>query len=508
MKRSAIRKDAEKVQKIDERDLNTLLFFSSLQMESHRSSEQPFDDLYLYSDQPFMSSSYESFGPTHPSLQTSHSLTVDNFHHDSTSQQHTRHFIFHFLKEDDERFFATFPEAAKAAAQQQQQQWLVLGRDYRDFNGSAAFNLSANHGTYAYPSPTSPVHPSNVVDVMEGGQGTYPAPYATSASSSHASFPYTVDPNSCNDVPLEGYNQLSESAPARQGVVTPVSNFANSSFYPPLSSEVHPNIHGLQHDSIMPLSLPSPISAHASGQSPQLLRLESPTMNFLRSPSEMTETLFSPIDSHHPQMYSLSPEAILAHSSASPSPTLLPRLPSTLSPVSMVTPTEQLTLPPVPQDPQSDSEPLADDSSGASSSKTVLTKPSVRRKRRRNLSEELQSSNSSKSGSTRSYVYGKIPLPKPTPPPAPKASKSRPAASSSSSQSEKKSLALACFFCRGRKIACGPQDPNSADLRISYGKSTRDAQEKVSGAQLELSCRQRVSVSCTKVGYFQHIVKL
>ncbi|KAJ3928314.1 MAG: hypothetical protein NXY57DRAFT_1021757 [Lentinula lateritia] len=479
-------------------------------MESHRSSEQPFDDLYPYSDQPFMSSSYESFDPTHPSLQTSHSPTVDNFHHDSTSQQHTRHFVFHqekfesnsfaqFLKEDDERFFATFPEAAKAAAQQQQQQWLVLGRDYRDFNGSAAFNLSANHGTYAYPSPTSPVHPSNVVDVMERGQGTYPAPYATSASSSHASFPYTLDPNSCNDVPLEGYNQLSESLSARQGVVTPVSNFANSSFYPPLSSEVHPNIHGLQHDSIMPLSLPSPISAHASGQSPQLLRLQSPTMNFLRSPSEITETLFSPLESHHSQMYSLSPEAILAHSPASPSPTLLPRLPSTLSPVSMVTPPEQLTLPPVPQDPLSDSEPLADDSNGASSSKTVLTKPSVRRKRRRNLSEELQSSNSSKSGSTRSYVYGKIPLPKPTPPPAPKASKSRPAASSSSSQNEKKSLALACFFCRGRKIACGPQDPNSADrtcnqchrrsLKCEYPTESRRGMRKRKSVVLNSSFR-------------------
>ncbi|KAJ4485964.1 hypothetical protein J3R30DRAFT_1427049 [Lentinula aciculospora] len=453
-------------------------------MPTRRSSEQSFEDFYLYPSQPFMSSSssHDFFSSVHhPSQQTSHSTVR---HPESTSsQQQTRHFVYsqdnesnsfaQFLKEDDERFFATFPEAAKAAAQQQQQQWLVLGNNYRDFHGSAAFNLSANNGTYAYPSPTSPVHASNVVDVIPGSQGIYPALYADSASSSHASFPYTLDPSSCDGVPPENeYIQHSESVPVPPDVIQPASPFTTAPFYSQPIAEDHPDIHVLQHDSIMPLSLPSPSSVHASGQSrsPQLLRLGSPPMNFLRSSSEMSETVFSPMEAHHSQMYSLSPEAMIA---PSPSPTLS-FLPSTLSPVSMATPPEQLTLPPLPSDPQSDSEPLADDSSGASSSKTVLTKPSIRRKRRRNLSEELQS-NSSRSA----------PRPRPV--------------NSSSSQSEKKSLALACFFCRGRKIACGPQDPNSADrtcnqchrrsLKCEYPTESRRGMRKRKSVVLNSSFR-------------------
>ncbi|KAJ3750588.1 hypothetical protein DFH05DRAFT_1518729 [Lentinula detonsa] len=435
-------------------------------MASRRSSEQVFDDLYPYSDLPFMPFSYNTFGSNHQAMQQTSHPTAVNIHHDSTSsQQQTRHSIYsqelepnafaQFLKEDDDLFYATFPDAAKAAAQQQQQQMFILGNDYREFHGSAAFNLSANHGTYAYPSPVSPVHASNVLDVTEGTRG-YSGSYATSASSSHAPFPYTLDPSSCGGIPPEsGYNHLSESVSVLQDVIQPQPDFAAASFYTQANSEVHSDIPILQHDSIGPLSLPSPTSAK-----PQMLRLDSPSMTFLRSPSEMTESVFSPMETHHSHMYSLSPEAIIALPPPSPSPTL-PLLPSALSPISMMTPPEQLTLPPLPPDPQSDSEPLADDSSGASSSKAVLTKTSFRRKRRRNLSEELQSTSSKTGSSTRSYVYGKIPLPKPTPPSIPKAPKPRPA--STSSQSDKKSLALACFFCRGRKIACGPQDPNSAD---------------------------------------------
>ncbi|KAF9270070.1 hypothetical protein L218DRAFT_1071561 [Marasmius fiardii PR-910] len=59
----------------------------------------------------------------------------------------------------------------------------------------------------------------------------------------------------------------------------------------------------------------------------------------------------------------------------------------------------------------------------------------------------------------RSYVY-KIPLPKPNHIPVPRVPKRRP---TTPQTNEKKNLALACFFCRGRKIACGPHDPNSSD---------------------------------------------
>ncbi|KAE9408251.1 hypothetical protein BT96DRAFT_28458 [Gymnopus androsaceus JB14] len=167
-------------------------------------------------------------------------------------------------------------------------------------------------------------------------------------------------------------------------------------------------------------------------------------------PPESDFPVFPPVASHHSRMYSLSPEAVVAGSPTSPTP-----LQSSLSPVAMVPQPEQLSLPPLPPESQSDSEQPADDPSGSSSSKAVLPRTSAKRKRRHNLSEELQ--NDPSSGSPRAYM-GKIPLPKPTSTPVPKAPKSRLA-----SQSEKKSLSLACFFCRGRKIACGPQDPNSAD---------------------------------------------
>ncbi|KAJ3754432.1 hypothetical protein EV360DRAFT_86855 [Lentinula raphanica] len=438
-------------------------------MATRPSNQQPSDDFYSYHSQ-LMHSSYDSYlSMNHPLQQTVHPTAVDDTHHESTSSQlQTRQYVYsqehesnsfaQFLREDDERFFATFPEA-KAAQQPHNQQWTILGNDYRDFHGSAAFSLSANHGTFnAYPSPTSPVHAvhaTNVVDVPEGSHG-YPS---YGSSSSHAPFQYTLDPSSCGSIPLENeYSSLPGSVPGPQDVVQVPRDFGASSFYTSANQQVHPDLAVLQHDNLMPVS---PISAHPSRNlhSPDMLRLESPPMNFLRSPSELTEPLFSPMETHHSHMYSLSPEAIIPHAPASPSPPL-PVLPSALSPVSMVTPTEQLTLPPLPLDNQSDSEPLADDSSGESSSRTVLPKPSVKRKRRRNPSEELQNSTLSASGSTRNYVYGKIPLAKPTPPPsAPKVLKSRPA----SSQNDKKSLALACFFCRGRKIACGPQDPNSAD---------------------------------------------
>ncbi|KAF5375136.1 hypothetical protein D9758_000418 [Tetrapyrgos nigripes] len=77
------------------------------------------------------------------------------------------------------------------------------------------------------------------------------------------------------------------------------------------------------------------------------------------------------------------------------------------------------------------------------------SKPSLKRRRPTDYPPPRESS--------RSYNFFKIPLEKHSQPPAPKISKTRTPAQ------EKKSLALACFFCRGRKIACGRQDPNSPD---------------------------------------------
>ncbi|KIK70832.1 hypothetical protein GYMLUDRAFT_32901 [Collybiopsis luxurians FD-317 M1] len=404
-------------------------------MAAHSPYEQSFQPLYPYPNQ-----LYEE-----PSPSPSHQTRPSSYFQDKSNSSPNLTPFAQFLKEDDDRFYATFPAARP-------HNWVILGDDYRSFSGGAGFN--ANHGIYA--SPTSPVHAPNVLDVMHQ---EYPSPYHDPDPCSHTPYSYTLDPSSCGGIPSdEPYNHLTESVPLSQNTIQPTQpEFNSASFYPQLiaDSEVNPDLHGLQHDNILHPPQPSPVAIQPSAHlhSPQLQR-ESPGTDFLRSPTDMTDPIFSPapVENPHSQIYSLSPEAIVAGSPASS----LPLPPSTLSPIEM--PEQQFTLP-APPEPHSDSEPPADvdDSSGPSSSKAVLPKPSVKRKRRRNLSEELQSK------SPRSYMYGKIPLEKPAPPPPPqlpKVPKSRP---TTASQSEKKSLALACFFCRGRKIACGPQDPTSSD---------------------------------------------
>ncbi|KAF9076128.1 hypothetical protein BDP27DRAFT_1398410 [Rhodocollybia butyracea] len=455
-------------------------------MADHSSARQPFDGLYSYPQEALMSAS--SYGSGH---YNDLSLPTNNtVHHGLTSRPQTRHYgkiqpgsnltpFAQFLKEDDERFFATFPDAAKAAAQQQQ--WLVLSDDYRDFGGSAAFSANSSTSIYTFTSATPPGN-TQVVDVV---QGDYSAEYG---SSNQIPYPYPHSRTSGGDILGEGYNPVSEPVIASQDVIQPAQhNFNTVPFYPPtISPEVHSDLHRFQHESLM---LSSPQSTEHSPQYDS-----SPGMDYLHSPVDFIEPIFSPAENH--QIYSLSPEANVP---ASPSTPSLPLPPSAMSPVSMMTPPEQLTLPPLPPEPQSDSEPLADDPSGPSSSKAVLPKPSVKRKRRRNLnlSEELQSN--SRSGSPRNYMYGKIPLQKPTPPPVPKAPKPRPASSSTASQSEKKSLALACFFCRGRKIACGPQDPNSADrtcnqchrrsLKCEYPTESRRGMRKKKSVMISSNLR-------------------
>ncbi|KAF5385449.1 hypothetical protein D9757_005408 [Collybiopsis confluens] len=341
-----------------------------------------------------------------------------------------------FLKEDDDRFYETFPAA-------RQQNWVVLGDDYRTFSGGAGFN--ANHGVYA--SSASPIHSPNGLDVM------YPSLYHhPDTCSPQTSYPYSLDPNPCVGIPSgEPFNQLRESTPLSQNLIPSTQfDFNPAPFYPHLTTDSQV-LH--QHSSISLRPQPSPPSGHL--HSPQLQH-ESPLDDFLRSPT--MDSAFSPplTENSHPQLYSVSPEATVAGSSPAP---VLSLPPSSLSPVE--NPEQQFTLPPPPRESLSDSEsPTAgDDSSGPSSTKVVLPKSSsTKRKRRRNFSEELQSK------SPRNYMYGKIPLDKPAPPAptaAPKVPKSRP--TPTTSQSEKKSLALACFFCRGRKIACGPQDPTSSD---------------------------------------------
>lgn len=124
-----------------------------------------------------------------------------------------------FLREEEERFLATFPDAAKAAAQQHTPALVVLGDDYRTFGGGAAFTFGASH---TYPLP-SPAHGSNVALNM---QNRYSGEYLSPGSSSHASYPYSLNHGGIPS-PEEGYNHLGTE---------PVS-LPTASFYSPQSIE-------------------------------------------------------------------------------------------------------------------------------------------------------------------------------------------------------------------------------------------------------------------------------
>ncbi|THV05981.1 hypothetical protein K435DRAFT_789731 [Dendrothele bispora CBS 962.96] len=153
--------------------------------------------------------------------------------------------------------------------------------------------------------------------------------------------------------------------------------------------------------------------AHAQDNFPQ----QSMFSDFSSGGSSSPENLYSPVEDSH-QLYASSPQY--------PQPSLMP--------------SPSATLPDAAEPP--------DDLSSLDSKSTL---------KRRRVGDTDFDSSSSLSESPRSYIY-KIPLQKPIPVPTPKPSKAR-----NPAQGEKKSLALACFFCRGRKIACGRQDPNSSD---------------------------------------------
>ncbi|KAK7468744.1 hypothetical protein VKT23_003247 [Stygiomarasmius scandens] len=248
-----------------------------------------------------------------------------------------------FLREEDERFYAAFPNARPVHPEWQMQS---LSDNFRDF-GSTAFyfgqpqvnqyppdNLNYSYSQYAFGEPSSSF--------------SYAQP-----------MPYTSD------------------------TVVP---------QPSISSDSE--------------------LAHAQ----DIFTQQSVMSDFSSGSSASPENLYSPVEDSH-QFYASSSQ--------------YPSQPS-------IIPSPSATLPDAAESPE--------DLSSSDS------KPPLKRRRDTDFGAP-----SFQADSPRAYM-SKIPLQKPPQPSAPKATKTR-----NPAQGEKKSLALACFFCRGRKIACGRQDPNSPD---------------------------------------------
>ncbi|ESK98059.1 hypothetical protein Moror_495 [Moniliophthora roreri MCA 2997] len=365
---------------------------------------------------------------------STHNSTVpsQSINQPSSSSHHSSDFA-RFMQEEDDKFYETFP----GARLQQYQSWSTHRMGDGIFGGNYAFHYQSASSSLQ-PPPTvvneclieqPPIAQTEPVAYLE------PVPCQSPHQVYSSPAPFHTD-----IYQPEITNQHDAEALYTYGESTPSGDVKHSQNYSSLAQATFDNISPCHIDGdCAPAQRYSPIQPlqHVPYTEPARQPLaqshvEAPVMDYLPGP-ESPEALYSPIENATPPVYSNDP-AIKPLSL--PLPRQQPILPSR-PPVSPIKNTFEFNS-------TEDSPALAGDD---------LAKPLNPRKRRRIGVEQPAAE------VPRSFIY-KIPLPKPNHVPAPKVPKRRP---STPQSSEKKSLALACFFCRGRKIACGPQDPNSPD---------------------------------------------
>ncbi|KAJ8083834.1 hypothetical protein PM082_002600 [Marasmius tenuissimus] len=393
-----------------------------------------------------------------------------------------------FLKEDDERFYETFPEAraAKEAARTVHlhqpsahygQHWTSqqLGEDYGPFGGGYVFYYADNEAPSANPpgncflehsTPQPEAHPC-AIDPAHSPQASYSHP-----------FPHQVyehrQPDITNQHDAESLYSIGDSVPSAD-----VNN--QSQDYAPVPVVPYPDNSMQRHDVVSSPVESAPTFASPQAQEqpqqnvhynqtlqPAVPAVETPAVDYLPSP-ESPQSIYSPVDTANSHQ----------HFSADPALGVEPVLVPSSQPITTSSPN-----PPPAFFPAEGPRVIADLPSPTTS---TFTKTLSVRKRRRTESDEHPPPPPE---AGRSYVY-KIPLTKPNHNP-PKVQKRRPTTPQSN---EKKNLALACFFCRGRKIACGPHDPTSSDrtcgqchrrsLKCEYPTESRRGMRKKKGSVVE-----------------------
>ncbi|KAL0578593.1 hypothetical protein V5O48_003384 [Marasmius crinis-equi] len=397
-----------------------------------------------------------------------------------------------FLKEDEERFYETFPgaKAAKEAAgaarldpapTQYGQAWSTqqLGEEYGAFQGNLVFYYNECPPP---PAPSAECFSEQAPISQPAAQPCIDPAHSTQPQLSYVpSFsnqPYDHRrPDITNQHDADSLYTIGDSVPSadvnQDYAPVPVAPFSDSS---------------LQRHNVAPSPLdpPSPFHSQVQQQPQQIVHytgsnsslqpavtaVETPPADYLSSP-ESPQSIYSPVDTanshHHP--FSADPAGGAEPVSIGPSQPISAPSPNPQQQTFLKT---EMPIPiphiPVPEDSPSPPSP--------SSFTSTLT---MRKRRRTDSDDQPQPPEAG-----RSYVY-KIPLPKPHHTPAPKVPKRRP---SSPQSNEKKNLALACFFCRGRKIACGPYDPNSSDrtcgsLKCEYPTESRRGMRKKKGSVVE-----------------------
>ncbi|KAG7450666.1 uncharacterized protein BT62DRAFT_927938 [Guyanagaster necrorhizus] len=334
-------------------------------------------------------------------------------------------------KEDDERFYATFPEARRAAALQNQWAMTPVHEENGYFHGLIGFSYRGQTSTKYIPSVpcSSALSWSPTVDLDGAADHPDQRPSTITAPSLRLSYDYSLDPNGEASAPLESLaSSPPEGPPQSPDYGSCYSEQARSDCSPTQSSPDNRKFY----------LVPANIFTHPDRQ----LFLEAQ-----RSPS----------GSHHCKPIEEPIMDYLASPSPTPNPHDVVASPDNIDPAADLT---HISYPLPHSSPQADSECASLPSilsRGPPPHSQVIQIPSRKAPRRHTSADDHTS------GPSRGPFYYKIPLRQPrrspTPPPFPR----RPPAQSIARNNGDRKPPLACFFCRGRKIACGAPEPDNPD---------------------------------------------
>ncbi|SJL05535.1 uncharacterized protein ARMOST_08903 [Armillaria ostoyae] len=358
-------------------------------------------------------------------------------------------------KEDDERFYATFPEARRAAFQNQ---WAMtpMHEEHGYFHGLIGFTYRSQAGIkYMSSDPCSSAQLwSPGVELEVAADDPDQRPSHNTAARLRLNYDYSLDPNGEASAPPESLaSSPPEGPPQSPDYGSCYSEQARSDCSPTQSSPDNRNFYV------------SPVTVFAHPDRQMFLEAQG-----------------SPSGSHHCQPKEEPIMDYLASPSPTPNPHLVVASPDDSDPAAELA---HISYPLPHSSPQADSEHASLPSLPSRSlppNSQVIQIPSRKTPRRHTTSDDHTS------GPSRGPFYYKIPLRQPRHSPTPPPFTRRPPAQSIARNNGDRKPPLACFFCRGRKIACGAPEPDNPDrtcnqchrrsLKCEYPKESRRGMRK------------------------------
>lgn len=410
-----------------------------------------------------------------PALRTPSRVQTDRYLQPSGHRHHSEGFksFAQTMEEEDERFYATFPAAkpppSHHSSHNSHNPWVFDQRhDAGQFQGEFGFYYSTTSNrqsglSRAYPTPTldlidttlSPTPGSSFDSTLSPLSGALPRNHHNYDLVNHVTptfgeLAFGQPPQSPCESPIDYY---SHGSPLHQHYeVSPHSSILQLVKLICPKSPVHDGadlevvLSPTSVRSQQPLQQPVPfrqqqlplsVNPYTTTQVPE------PLMDFLPSP----ETVYSPMDALYP---TLASNSLPATSPPPPSSSTLP-----LHATSQIQPLPDFSF--MAQGQRTDAT-IHDFRTSVAKEPSLSSSHSHRRDRLRSHSHTVTRP------SPRTYIY-KIPMKQISsspPPSAAKQSTPQPQKLQKGTPQDKKPP-LACYFCRGRKIACGPADPENPD---------------------------------------------